>query len=178
MDKRILFILFVLVGSIVVAIPVNTFLGSSSIAEYVALFTSVSTAIYAILAQPKERTEPLLRIGPELKGHGIGIITGTLSSEPNAELNVWVQNIGYSIAKDIEIKCQLSPDTSIPLKDNGITKISFLTPKDRPFQCQIVLSADINRLLSQQLTIETSYLNEDDKKQKPTKDVYSVKELQ
>jgi hypothetical protein len=176
MDKRILFILFVLVGSIVVAISINYSLGTANIAEYVALFTSVSTAIYAILAQPKERTEPLLRIVPTLKRHSMVIMGDSLGQIVG--LNVWIQNIGYSVAKDIEIRCQLIPDASIPLKDNGVYKISFLTPKDPPVQYQVVEEADSEKLLSQQLIIEASYLNEDNKKQKPTKNVYSVKELQ
>jgi hypothetical protein len=176
MDKRILFSLFVLVGSIVVTISINYSLGTANIAEYIALFTSVSTAIYAILAQPKERTEPLLRIIPALKRHPT-VILGDLLGQI-VGLNVWIQNIGYSIAKNIEIRCQLLPDASIPLKDNGVYKISFLTPKDPPVQYQVVEEADSEKLLSQQLIIEASYLNEDNKKQKPTKNVYSVKELQ
>jgi hypothetical protein len=104
-----------------------------------------------------------------IMGDSLGQIVG---------LNVWIQNIGYSVAKDIEIRCQLIPDASIPLKDNGVYKISFLTPKDPPIQYQVVEEADAEKLPSQQLIIEASYLNEDNKRQKPTKNVYLVRELQ
>lgn len=175
MDKRILFVLFVLVGSTAVAISINYSFGAAHIAEYVALFTSVSTAIYAILAQPKERTEPFLRITPTLHRHGAVFIgsSGSLS----ASLEVQIENIGYSTAKDIEIKCQLIPDTSIPLKDKGVFKHSLLTTNDLPVYYQVVECADVDKLLSQQLILEASYLNEDNKRQKPLKNAYSVKEL-
>jgi len=168
MDKRIFFILFVLIGSIVVAISINYSFGAAHIAEYVALFTSVSTAVYAILAQPKGRTEPILRITPLLKQ-----LDPKLS---HLKLDIWIENIGYSIAKNIEVKCQLVPDASIYIKNNGVFRHSFLAPKEI-VQYQAVGLADRNKLLSQQLIIEASYLNEDDKKQKPIKNVYSVKEL-
>ena len=37
--------------------------------------------------------------------------------------------------------------------------------------------ADYTRLLSQQLIIEAFYLNEDDKRQKPIKKIYPIREL-
>jgi hypothetical protein len=175
MDKRILFILFVLVGSTAVAISINYSVGAAHITEYVALFTSVSTAVYAVLAQPKERIEPFLRITPTIERHD-GIVVGNVGSERIMSLNIWIENIGYSIAKDIEVQCRLVPNGSISLENNGVFKHSLLAPKEI-VQYQAVQIASTDKLLSRQLIIEASYLNEDDEKQKPTKNVYSVKEL-
>jgi hypothetical protein len=174
MDKRILFILFLLVGSTVAAISINYSFGAAHITEYVALFTSVSTAVYAILAQPKQRTEPFLRITPLLKTHATLAIAGK-ATEAKRGLEICIENIGYSIAKDIEVSCGLSDD-SIYLENAGIFKHPFLAPKES-VKYPVVRFADAKILLSQQLIIEASYLNEDDKKQKPIKNVYSVEEL-
>jgi hypothetical protein len=168
MNKRIFFTLFVLIGSIAVAISINYSFGIGHIAEYVALFTSVSTAIYAILAQPKQRTEPFLRITPHLITHG-GVFIGGASPPSSGGLNISIENIGYSIAKEIELRCKLVPDTSIPLENGGIFKHPSLAPREKPVQYQVVKYANKDILLSQKLTIETSYMNEDDKRQKPTK---------
>jgi hypothetical protein len=148
-------------------------LGTSHIAEYVALFTSLSTATYAIFTQPKQRTEPFLRITPLLKTNisdvGTRIIFRTL--------DIWIENIGHSIAKEIEVKCKLDPDGSIPLEKNGIFKHSLLAPEER-IKYQAVRTVDVvDKFLSQHLTIEASYSNEDNKKQEPIKKVYLVKEL-
>jgi hypothetical protein len=176
MDKRILFILFVSVGSIVVAISINYSYGAAHIAEYVALFTSVSTAVYAILAQPKERIEPFLRITPTIHRHG-AIIVGNVGSERTMSLNIWIENIGYSIAKDIEVQCRLVPNGSIFLENNGVFKHSLLAPKEI-VQYQAVQIANTDKLLSQQLIIEASYLNEDDEKQKPIRKKALISELE
>lgn len=175
MDKRVLFILFVLVGSTAVAISINYSFGAAHIAEYIALFTSVSTAVYAILIQPKERIEPLLRITPT-KEFQEGVLVRKSGFERTMDLNIWIENIGYSIAKDIEVQCRLVPNGSISLENNGVFKHSLLAPKEI-MKYQALRSAGSNKLLSQQLIIEASYLNEDGKKQKPTKNEYSVKEL-
>lgn len=167
MDRRILFILFVLVGSIAVAIFINYSYGAAHIAEYVALFTSVSTAIYAILAQPKQRIDPFLRITPLLKTHPTVFIGSPTPS--SCSLSILIENIGYSIAKEIELRCKLVPDTSIPLENDGIFKHPSLAPREKPVEYKVVKYAIKDKLLSKKLTIETSYMNEDDKRQKPTK---------
>lgn len=176
MDKRILFILVVLVGSIAVAISINYSLGVAHVTEYVALFTSVTTAVYAILAQPKQRTEPFLRITPLLKTHATIAITGMDVPKTKRGLDIWIENIGYSIAKDLKVSCGLVPDDSIYLENAGIFKYQLLAPKEI-VKYSVVRFVDANILLSQQLIIEASYLDEDDKKQKPIKNVYSVEEL-
>jgi hypothetical protein len=174
MDKRILFVLLILIGSLVVAISIGYSLGVAQIVGYVAWFTSVSTAVYAILAQPKQRTEPILRITPLLKS---SIVTANVTFWVRT-IDIWIENIGYSIAKEIEVRCRLDPDGSIPLEKNGFFKHPLLAPKEI-VQYQAAKSADVmDNFLSQRLTIETSYLNEDNKKQKPIKSVYLVKELQ
>jgi hypothetical protein len=147
----------------------------SYVAEYIALFTSVSTAVYAILVQPKERIEPLLRITPT-KESLAGVIVGKVGFKRTMNLNIWIENIGYSIAKGIEVQCRLVPNGSISLENKGVFKHPLLAPKEI-IKYQALRSVSTDKLLSQQLIIEASYLNEDDEKQKPTKNEYSVKEL-
>lgn len=175
-DKKILFILFVSIGSIAVATSVYYSFGVDYVAEYVALFTSISTAIYAVLAEPKAKTEPILRITPLLRTWGT-ISFGNRSSKSNLGLNIWIENIGYSIAKDIEVKCRLAPNASIPLNNNGVFKHSMLASKERVLY-QAVEAVESNKLLSQQLTLEVNFANEDDKKQKPIKKEYPIRELE
>ena len=176
-DKKILFTIFLIIGIVAIVISFYYYSETSKIAEYVALFTSVSTAVYTILSKTKERTEPILRITP-------------LLSDPNMSfwgLDIWIENIGYSIAKDIEVKCQLVPDASIPLENNGIFKHSLLAPKEIT-KCSVIIRADNSKPLSRQLfiaevtqqklIIEVSYSNEDDKKQKPIKKKVAIAELE
>lgn len=175
MDKRILFILFVLIGSTILAISINYSFGAVHIAEYVALFTSASTAVYSILAQPKERIEPLLRITPTIHMQA-GVFIKNMSPINTMSLSIWIENIGYSIAKDIEVRCRLVPNGSITLESNGVIKHPLLAPREVT-ENQLVRSARSDQLLSQQLIIEAFYLNIDDEKQKPIKNEYPVKEL-
>jgi hypothetical protein len=176
MIKKMLFILFLVIGIVAIIIVSYCFSATANIAEYVALYTSISTACYAILAEPKERTEPYLRTTAVLKRYG-QIMIGNYDSPSHLGLNIWIENVGYSNAKGIEVRCQLVPDGSIPLKDNGIFKHSLLTPRKR-IQYQAVESVESNKLLSQQLVIEATFSNEDDKEQKPIKNKYLVKELE
>ena len=86
-------------------------------------------------------------------------------------LDILIENIGYSIAKDIEVKCKLVPDGSIPLIDNGVFKYSSLAPREPPVKYSALVLVEDSKLLSQEkLIIEVSYLNEDDKKTKTDKD--------
>jgi hypothetical protein len=177
MDKRILFVLFILVGSIFVAVLISYSFGAAQIVGYVAWFTSLSTAVYAIWTQPKQRTEPFLRIAPILEKHqGMIFIAGVGGTTSRASLNVWIENIGYSIAKNISVRCGLNPDKSIPLKENGVFSHPLLAPKER-VSFQIVEYAETERLSSQQLTIEVKYENEDGKPQNMLTNAYSVEEL-
>jgi len=176
LDKRILFILIVSVESLTIAGSIGYFVGVVYIPEYLALFTSIATAMYTILAEPKKRTEPFLRITPTLKRHGT-IAIGNYSSPETVGLDIWIENIGYSIAKGIEVKCQIVPNGSIPLKNKEGFVHPLLAPKET-VKYQAVESADSNKLLSQQLTVEVAYSNEDDKRQKPIKKHWPMKELE
>ena len=168
MDKRILFILFVLIGSIAVAISVTYIFGASHITEYIALFTSLSTAIYAILAQPRERTEPFLRITPRYNPNRY--------KSPNIAIDICVRNIGYSIARDIEVRCRLIPNGSIPLERNGIINIELLAPKES-VECPLG-PIKRSKLLSQKVLLVACFLDEDGKKQKPIKKEALISELE
>jgi len=176
MNKKILFVLALLIGIVAIIVILFFFSQVNSIAEYVALFTSVSTATYAILAEPKERTEPILRVTPLLKS-GKVISIGGSTMGGGLSLDVCIENIGYSIAKDIEVKCQITPDTSIRLKNNGVFKHSLLAPREIVHYEALEWIGKDN-FLSQQLIIEASYSNEDDKRQKPIKKKCPVKELE
>lgn len=126
----------------------------------------------SILGAPKKRTEPYLRITPKLEKYSPITFKNNLRG-----LNVWIENVGYSNAKSIEVRCQLVPDASIPLKNKGVFRHPLLTPKE-PVKYQAVKDFESHKLLSQQLIIETSYSNEEDEKQKPMKTEYLVKELE
>jgi len=175
MNKKILFMLFISIGSVAVALSIYYTLGVANVAEYVALFTSISTAIYAILAEPKAKTEPFLRITPILRRPPELIAGSMLDRE--FTIDVWIENIGYSIAKDIEVKCKLVPDTSMPLEKNGVFKHPLLAPKEIVKYYAVGL-VESSKLLPQRLIIETHYLNEDNKKQKPIKKEFAVRELE
>jgi hypothetical protein len=176
MNKKILFIITLVIGIIAIGIVSYYYSATARTVEYVALYTSISTACYTILAEPRAKTEPLLRITPTLKRHGI-VFIGKASMGGGVDLNIWIENIGYSIAKNIEVKCQIAPDKTIPLKNNGVYTHSFLAPKEIT-QYQLVDSIESGKLLSQQLIIEVSYSNENDKKQTPIKKEYPVRELE
>jgi hypothetical protein len=166
------------IGATVIGIGFYYYSATSEIAEYLALYTSISTACYAILTQSRERTEPYLRITPLLdRYHGI-VMIGNYSSPNTAGISVWIENVGYSNATNIEVKCQLAPDTSMPLKDNGVFKHTLLTPKEIIRYEVTVEHIETEKLLSQKLIIEVVYSNEDNKKQKPVKMECLVKDLE
>lgn len=159
--------LLVSIGSVAVAFFVYYFVGLSDIPEYVALFTSILTAMYAILAEPKAKTEPILRITPLLK------------QDPKLlryNVDIWIENIGYSIAKDIEVKFKVS-DPKIHVKNNGFFKHLLLAPKET-IKCQALELIEYDTYNTQQLITEVSYLSEDNKKQKPIKKEYPIREME
>ena len=128
MVKKIVFILVLVIGAVAIGISFYYYSATSEIAEYLALYTSVTTACYAILAQPKERTEPFLRITPLLERHG------TFGSIPStAGIKIWIENVGYSNATNIELKCKLTVDTMVSLEDEGVFKHPLLTPKEKVY---------------------------------------------
>jgi hypothetical protein len=166
MVKKIVFIFVLLVGALVIGISFYYYSATYEIAEYLALFTSVSTACYAILAQPKERTEPYLRVTPLLDRRQGSIAIGNYVSPNTAGIKIWIENVGYSNAINIELKCLLTLDTVLTLENEGIFKHPLLTPKEK-VRYEAVESAQTDLLFSQKLAIEVVYSNEDGKKQKP-----------
>jgi hypothetical protein len=177
MIKKILFIMVLAIGITTIVITFYYYSATSYIAEYVALYTSISTACYAILAEPKQRTEPYLRITPLLERHHGMVVSRNFSTPSTAGITVWIENVGYSNATNIEVKCHLTPDASIPLKDKGVFKHTLLTPKES-IRYEAVGRVETEKLLSQKLIIEVVYSNEDNKKQKPVKMECLVKDLE
>jgi hypothetical protein len=74
--------------------------------ESVAVFTSLSTAVYTILKE-SEKPKPLLRIQPIMTS-GLGM--GSLG------LDVLVDNVGEAPAKNIKVSSKLIPQTDIILE--------------------------------------------------------------
>lgn len=177
MNKKIFFVSLLSIGNTVGSILVYFLFGDINVPEFIALYTSILTASYAILAEPKARTEPYLRITAVLKKYG-HIMIGNSSSPNSLGLDIWIENIGNSIAKNIEVRCQLVPDGSIPLKDKGVFKHPLLALIPEKVQYKAVEFADSNKLLSQKLIIEASYSNEEDKKQEPIKIEVAINELE
>lgn len=151
-----MFVLFVSIGNVVGSILVYFILGAVNVPVYIALYTSILTASYTILAEPKQKTEPLLRITPLLKRYG-QIMIGNHTSPSSAAIIIWIENVGYSNALNIEAKCQLFPDLTIPLKNNGVFKHSLLVPKEK-INFEAVESFGTNELLSQELKIDVNFL--------------------
>jgi hypothetical protein len=168
MRKKIWFILFFSIGNVVGSILIYYLFESVNVPVFIALYTSILTATYQILAEPTKRTDPFLRINPKLSDQGM-----------DAGLDILIENIGYSIAKDIEVKCKLVPGGSLPLIDNGVFKYSSLAPRETPVKYSALVLVKDSELLSQEkLIIEVSYLNEDGKKQKPIKMERIISKLQ
>ena len=70
-----------------------------------AIFTSIKTLI-----EPEAKTEPILESPPNLNPSAKKAIAGFLSGKVFVDL--LIENVGYSIAKDIEVKCHLIPNSS------------------------------------------------------------------
>jgi hypothetical protein len=101
--RRIGFVLFLIIGNIALGLYAFYYLGKDTVLESIAVFTSVSTAAYAVLNEPEtEKPEPLLRIRPVARG-GLGM--GSLG------LDLFLDNVGDALAKDIKVVCKTSPMT-------------------------------------------------------------------
>jgi hypothetical protein len=177
MNKKIIFILVLIIGATVIGFGFYYYSATSEIAEYLALYTSVSTACYAILTQPKERTEPFLRITPLLDRHHGMAVGRNFSTPSSAGIKVWIENVGHSNATNIELKCQLTVDTMVSLENEGVFKHPLLTPKEKVCY-QAVESAQTDLLFSLKLSYEVIYSNEDNKKQKPIKKEIAIIDLE
>ena len=160
MNKKTLFKLSVSIGILVIATVVLYCLGAN-VSEYVTLFTTLPTALYAVSTKLK-RPEPFLRITP---------ILGQEYPLTHITLRIKIENIvAETIAKNIEVKCRLVPDASIFVMNKGVVKHSSpLTKEDSPVEYPVLEHVNRNELFSQKLVYEYTCLNEDGKKQKMRK---------
>jgi len=174
METKITFILtfvsVLIVGIFSIIIFAYKFEGIPNINEYLALYVSVTTAIFTsikLLIEPKVRTEPYLRLTPIFNEKPNELIAGLLSKK--VSMNLLVENIGHSIAKNIEIKCWLANDTSTPPKMVEF-HYSMLAPKENPLKFAVLKYVDLEPLRKTKLLVEYSFFNEENKKKKLVKE--------
>ena len=164
--NRIGFIIFLVIGNITVGILTYYFLGKDITIELIAIFTSLSTAAYAILNEP-EKPQPLLRVKPNIRaGYGMGSLGFDLS----------IDNIGDASAKDVKLICK-TDSKALTLEKGGVYTIKVLPPKDIPELIMVVSSVDTQSLASQKIDVEVKYSNMNDKQQQIIKESYEIKEL-
>jgi hypothetical protein len=157
LTKRVLFIISLIVGNTAIGIVVFYYYDRSSMFESIAVFTSLATAIYAIMNEPEtKKEEPLLRITPHLAPYGIG----------DLGLDIVIDNIGDSVANGINGTCGITPMASLPLENSGAFSINLLAPNDEPYVYVAIKSVPSEQLLqSEKVTINTEYYNIDGEKQ-------------
>jgi len=166
--RRIIFVLFLIIGNIAIGVYAFYYLGKDTVLESIAVFTSVSTAAYAVLNEPETtKPEPLLRVRPIARG---GLGSGSLG------LDLFLDNIGDALAKDIKVLCRTNPQV-LPLQNNGIYHIESLVPREAPTKINVVTSIESGQFTSQNLEVEVTYSDTDAKKQTPIKTKYSIDEL-
>lgn len=166
--RKIAFVLFLTIGNIALGLYAYYYIGKDTVLESIAVFTSLSTAVCTILNEPeKEKPEPLLRVRPTARG---GLGAGTLG------LDVYIDNIGDATAKDVKVVCKTNPQT-ISLKDNGVHRIPLIPPKEPPLKLNVIDSIESHPLSSQNLEVEVTYSNMEDKNQPPIKESYTISEL-
>jgi hypothetical protein len=87
-------------------------------------------------------------------------------------VDVWIENIGYGIAKNLEAKICVSNNKRFNRNFNH----KLLTPKESiKFPIYEYVNSDTYN--NESLSIEMAYFNEDDKKIKPIIEKYKLKEL-
>lgn len=166
--RKIAFVLFLVVGNITLGLYASYYLGKDTVLESIAVFTSISTAVYAILNEPpKEKAEPLLRVEPRLRaGFGMGSLG----------LEVRVDNIGDAPAKNTQVVCKINPQSSISLENDGVYTIPLLAPKEYS-KINPIISIQSDQLTSQELAVEVAYSNLENKKQPSMRESYSISVL-
>lgn len=163
---KIIFTLALMTGNAIIGSIAFFYLGKDTLLESIAVFTSISTAVYTILKEP-EKPKPLLRIQPIIiSGSGMGSLG----------LDVLVDNIGEAPAKNIQVSCKLIPQTDIVLEKNGVGIIPFLARNERA-TCNVIVSIQQDKLSSQNFVIEATYSDSEDKKQKPIRVESSIEVL-
>lgn len=140
-------------------------LGTVNVPAFIALYTSILTASYTILTEPKQKTEPILRVSPLVTQH-----KNPTSFHYNVD--VWIENIGYGIAKNIEANISVSNNKIFNKKFNH----QLLAPKEI-LKFPIYEYMDFDIYNNERLSIEMAYFNEDSKKIKPMIEEYKLKEL-
>jgi hypothetical protein len=163
--RRIGFIIFLIVGNVVVGLSTFHYLGKDATIEFIAIFTSLSTAAYSILNEP-EKPQPLLRIQLTARG---GYAMAQLG------LDLLIDNIGDANAKDIKVVCKTSPD-AIALEGNGIYKIKPISPRER-HKVNLVTSIESGKISTQRIDVEVTYSNMENKKQASINESYEMKDL-
>jgi hypothetical protein len=149
----------------VVSIVVFYLLGTVNVPAFIALYTSILTASYTVLTEPKQKTEPFLRVSPLVTQH-----KNPTSFHYNVD--VWIENIGYGIAKNIEAKICVSNTKMFTKNFNH----QLLAPKEI-IKFPIYEYMDFDIYNNESLSIEMAYFNEDGKKIKPVIAEYKLKEL-
>ena len=166
--RRIVFVLFLIIGNIALGLYAFYYLGKDTVLESIAVFTSVSTAAYAVLNEPETvKPEPLLRIRPVARG-GLGM--GSLG------LDLFLDNVGDALAKDIKVVCKTSPMT-LGVQNNGVYGIGLLAPREPPARITVINSIESGQFSSQNLEVKVAYSDTEDKKQTPINATYSIDEL-
>ena len=164
--KRVLFIISLIVGNLAIGVIVFYFYDKSSMFESIAVFTSLATAIYAIMNEPEaKKEEPLLRITPCLAPYSV--IMG---------LDILITNIGTSIAKNTKGTCAVISTTPIPLENNGAFLIENLAPREKGTYVATV--KDPNLLSSEKVVVTAEYYDLENKKQPPIRVEVLMKDLQ
>jgi hypothetical protein len=177
LTKRFLFIISLIVGNIAIGIVVFYYYDRSSMFESIAVFTSLATAIYAIMNEPETKKEkPLLRIAPHLASAvGLG----------NLGLDILIDNIGDSVASGITGICEVTsmtakplPTKSLRLENDGAFSISQLTPNDKPYVYVAINSEPAAYVLQiEEIRIRVEYYSLDGEKQPFTSVIASMKDL-
>jgi hypothetical protein len=133
----------------------------ANLSEQIAFTASFLTASIAILT--RKRTEPpYLRITPLLGQH---------FPLTHIELSMKVENLRESVAKDIEVRCKLVPNSSqmpatlLCIENEGIFKHQLaITNADPPITFLVSKVVDRNALLSQKFVYEISFFDRHGKK--------------
>lgn len=164
--KRIGFVAFLVIGNIAFGISAFYYIGKDVTVEIIAIFTALSTAAYTILNEP-EKPQPLLRVTPHTRG---GNSMGTLG------FDLFIDNIGDALAKDIEITCKTNPQ-HLTLEKNGSYSMKNIPPRDPEEVIMVVHSMDTKILSSQRIEVEVKYSNKNGKRREAIKENYEIREL-
>lgn len=164
--RRIGFILFLIVGNVVLGFSSFYYLGKDAAIEFIAVFTSLSTAAYSILNEP-EKPQPILRVKPRVR-NGWGM--------DSLGFDLHVDNVGGATAKDIKIICKTSPNT-LDLENKGVYEIKILPQREQPTKINLISSIETQSITSQKIHVAITYSNLDNKQQPPIEESYEIDDL-